>query len=239
LDQADLVGLLLVYAYIGSVVLIALRSKFLNDRGWNRKFIHIMIGNIVFIWWIFNDKFVMALLAAAPFIPILLYSSLKDSHIARKTGPGSIRAALAEASLNGHRFGLVYYAISWTLLAFLLFDHRLIASIAIVAMAYGDGMGGLIGKRFGKRKLYGKKTMEGTSAVLVFTSLAILMVFAFYGLLSMLGWFPVHDVPLITALQVAVLTGLYVSFVELLTPGEFDNLVIPLSVGTILLIAGV
>jgi phytol kinase len=238
LDQADLFGLVLVYLYIGSVVFIALRSRYLNDHGWNRKFIHIMIGNIVFIWWIFNDKFVMAFLAAAPFIPILLYSSLKGREITGNK-KRSIRSALAEASLNGHQFGLVYYAISWTLLALLLFDHRLIASIAIVAMAYGDGMGGVIGKRFGRRKILGRKTLEGSSAVLVFTSIAIFAVIAFYGTISMWGWFPVHVVPWDVALRVAVLTGAYVSFVELITPGEFDNLVIPLSVGIILLVAGV
>ena len=239
MDQADLIGLLLVYLYVGSVVVIAIRSTYLNDRGWNRKFIHIMIGNIVFLWWIFDDKFVMAFLAAAPFIPILMYSSLRGHHIKQKNDTRSIRSALAEASLNGHRFGLVYYAISWTLLAFLLFDHRLIASIAILAMAYGDGMGGLIGRRYGRRKLLGKKTLEGSSAVLVFTTTAILAVIAFYGLLSSLGWFPDHQIPLTLAFTVAVLTGLYVSFVELVTPGEFDNLVIPLSVGIILLLAGV
>ena len=239
MDQADLVGLILVYLYVGSVVLIAIRSTYLFDRGWNRKFIHIMIGNIVFFWWIFQDKFVMTFFAAAPFIPILMYSSLKGGSIKERSEPKMLRSALANTSLNGHRFGLVYYAISWTLLAFLLFDHRLIASIAIVSMAYGDGMGGLIGRRFGKRRLLGKKTLEGSSAVLVFTALAILMVIAFYGLLSSLGWFPTHDVPLTMALIVAFLTGIFVSFVELITPGEFDNLVIPLSVGMILLLAGV
>ena len=239
MDQSDLIGLLLVYAYVGSVVVIAIRSKFLNDRGWNRKFIHIMIGNIVFFWWVFSDKYVMALLAAAPFIPLLMYSSMKGAKIKEKSEPRSVKAALADASLNGHKFGLVYYAISWTLLAFLLFDHRLIASIAIVSMAYGDGMGGLIGRRFGKTKLLGKKTLEGSSAVFVFTALAILMVVAFYGGLAMLGWFPVHEISLTLALTIALLTGIYVSFVELVTPGEFDNLVIPLSVGLILLIAGV
>jgi dolichol kinase len=198
-----------------------------------------MIGNIVFLWWIFSDKYVMALLAAAPFIPLLLYSSLKGGNIKNTDGSKSLKAALAEATLNGHRFGLVYYAISWTLLAFLLFDHRLIASIAIVSMAYGDGMGGLIGKKFGKRRLIGKKTLEGSSAVFVFTAFAILMVITFYGVLSMLGWFPVHEITITLALTIALLTGIYVSFVELITPGEFDNLVIPLSVGIILLLAGV
>lgn len=237
MELVDLAGLLLVYAYVGSVVLIAVRSAYLKERGSERKFIHIMIGNIVFFWWIFQDRFVMAFLAAAPFILILLYSSLRAAS-ADGNGPNA-RSALANASSNGHRFGLVYYAVSWTLLAFFLFDHRLIASIAIVAMAYGDGMGGLIGKRYGRVRLLRGKTLEGSLAVLVFTVLAILVVIGFYGLLSSLGWIPVSFVPLTMALTIALLTGIYVSFVELMTPGEFDNLVIPLTVGILLLFAGV
>jgi phytol kinase len=221
------------------MVLFALRSKYLGDRGWSRKFIHIMVGNIVFIWWMFQDKFVMAFLAAAPFIPILVYSAIRESQETSDGDKISIRSALAAAARSGHRFGLVYYAISWTLLAFLLFDHRLPASIAIVCMAYGDGMGGLIGRRFGKRKLLGNKTLEGSSAVLVTTAIAVLAVIAFYGFLGSTGLFPMHEVPIVTALVIALLTALYVSLVELVTPGEFDNLVIPLSVGIILLLAGV
>jgi dolichol kinase len=69
--------------------------------------------------------------------------------------------------------------------------------------------------------------------------LAIMVVIGFYGYLSSLGWFPGNQITLLLALVIALMTGLYVSFVELITPGEFDNLVIPLSVGMILLLAGV
>jgi phytol kinase len=241
MELVDLIGLLLVYSYVGSVVLIAIRSKYLEEKGWNRKFIHIMIGNIVFFWWIFQDRYVMAFLAAAPFIPILLYSSLKGSKGSggEEIGPISLRSALIGASMNGHRFGLVYYAISWTILAFLLFDHRLIASIAIVSMAYGDGMGGLIGKMYGKKKLLGNKTLEGSSAAMVCSAVAILVVIGFYGQLTSMGWFSATQIPLIMALLIALVIGLFVSYVELITPGELDNLVIPFSVGFILLLAGV
>ena len=88
MDQADLSGLLLVYLYVGSVVLIAMRSTYLNDRGWNRKFIHIMIGNIVFLWWIFDGQVRHGLPGRGPFIPILLYSSLKGDRISQRTRPG-------------------------------------------------------------------------------------------------------------------------------------------------------
>jgi phytol kinase len=242
METVDLIGLLFVYIYVGSVVLIAIRSRFLSDRGWDRKFIHIMIGNIVFFWWIFQDRYVMALLAAAPFIPLLLYSSLKEhggGDDIGQTKPRSMGSALVSASLNGHRFGLVYYAISWTLLAYLLFDHRMIASIAIVSMAYGDGMGGLIGKRYGKTRLLGKKTLEGSTAAMVCSAIAILAVIGFYGQLSSAGWFHVPQMEFVMALLLALVVGLFVSYLELITPGELDNLVIPFSVGFVLLLAGV
>ncbi len=68
LSQGDLWGLLLVYSYIGAVVLIASKSAYLKRTKMHRKFIHIMIGNIVFFWWVFDHAWAMALLAAAPFI---------------------------------------------------------------------------------------------------------------------------------------------------------------------------
>ncbi|MDD1770166.1 MAG: hypothetical protein LUO79_03685, partial [Methanomassiliicoccales archaeon] len=147
--QGDVIGLLGVYAYVAAVILLASRLGFVKRAGAQRKFVHIMVGNIVLIWWVFESPYVMAFLAAAPFIPLLLLASshspikkVRDSFIGKTTG-------------ESHELGLVYYAISWTLLAFFLFDDRLVASIGIVGMSYGDGIGGLIGKAIGKRRILG------------------------------------------------------------------------------------
>jgi phytol kinase len=230
--DGDLVGLAGVYIYVGLVILIAAKWKPIHNAKMHRKFIHIMVGNIVFIWWVFDTSYVMALLAAAPFIPLLILASphssvkrLKESFIGDATG-------------EGHDYGLVYYAISWTLLAFFLFDHRMVASIAIVAMAYGDGMGGLIGKRFGKHRILGPKTMEGSAAVFLATAISSLTVMLFYQYLSSAGLLFTPFVLLGTALVMSVILGCIVAVIELITPGAIDNLVIPMGVAGILLLVG-
>src|SRR5512138_3509887 len=124
-STGDVIGLLTVYGYIGFVVVLSMYAKKLYPGCAYRKMVHILIGNIVFIWWIFDSRYVMAFLAAAPFIFLLLlvtpYSPLRSLD----------NSFLKHATQQGHSFGLVYYAISWTIMAFLLFDHRVIAGVAI------------------------------------------------------------------------------------------------------------
>lgn len=231
-SEGDIIGLIGVYSYVALIVVLASKLKFISTAKVHRKFVHIMVGNIVFIWWVFDSNYVMALLAAAPFIILLLLAS-PYSHFSKLKG-----SFLGKTTEESHDLGLVYYAISWTILAFFFFDVRLIASVAIVAMAYGDGMGGLIGKRYGKRKIYGKKTMEGTVAVFVATLIAAIVVITFYqwldgqGLLEIniesFGW----EIGLASALIVAA----FVATVELLTPGAYDNIVIPLGTALLLML---
>lgn len=238
----DALGLLIVYAYIAVMVLVASKWHFLKKKGFHRKFIHIMIGNIALFWWVFDTNYVMALLAAAPFIPILLLFSIYGSDDKKQNAvltPGMKGSILNTASHDGHRLGLVYYAISWTLLAFFAFDDLLIASIGIVCMAYGDGMGGLIGKTYGKRVIHGKKTLEGTAAVFAFATLAIFLIINFYNLLFTQDLYGTRSIAMTTAVLLCLGLGAYVAVVELYTPGEYDNLVIPLSTAMIVVLLGV
>lgn len=229
----DAIGLLLVYGYVSVVVLIA---KSLEKRGicnCERKVIHILVGNIVFFWWIFDTPYIMAFLAAGPFIP-LLYIVSPHSPFKRFR-----RTFLADATAGGHDLGLVYYAISWTVLAFLFFDHRVAASIGIVSMAYGDGVGGLIGSICGRRAVIGEKTLEGSIAVLITTAVVSAAVMLFYAALDRLSLFvmPPHSMEYI--LIVSAVVGGYVALMELITPGKYDNLIIPLSTALIALAMGV
>jgi len=238
----DALGLLLVYAYVGVMVIVTAKSRFLRDHSFHRKFIHVMIGNIALFWWVFDTNYVMSLLAAAPFIPLLYifskYGGKRRNDDSKLIGElkGSI---LSTASHNGHKLGLVYYAISWALLAFFAFNDLVIASVGIVCMAYGDGMGGLVGKTFGKRKIHGNKTLEGTFAVFIFAALAIFLIINYYNLLFTEGLYGSRSIPLGVSALTAVGLSAYVAVVELYTPGEYDNLVIPLSTALIMFLAGV
>ncbi|MDD1768862.1 MAG: SEC59/DGK1/VTE5 family protein [Methanomassiliicoccales archaeon] len=232
-SSGDLAGLASVYGY---VILILLISAFVKRRrigGIHRKVIHILIGNIVLFWWMFDSPYIMAFLAAAPFIPLLLLVSPISPVRKLRT------SFLGETTGESHGLGLVYYAISWTILAFFLFDDRMVASIAIVAMSYGDGFGGLIGKRYGKRRILREKTLEGTTAVFTATLVATMAVIVFYQFLAASGTFGTFMLDPISALGVAVLTGVFVALVELVTPGEYDNLTIPLLTAGLLILVGV
>ncbi|MDW5562659.1 MAG: hypothetical protein SA339_05475 [Methanomassiliicoccus sp.] len=221
----------MVYGYVILVVVIAtLAKRRWPDGSGFRKVIHILVGNIVLFWWVFDSRYVMAFLAAAPFIFMLLL--LTPHSPVRRLDNTFLKMASAE----GHGYGLVFYAISWTILAFVLFDDRLVASIAIVAMSYGDGIGGLIGKRYGRRKLRGNKSYIGTAAVAGGTFGATLAVISFYTYLG--GFIPTLNVfpyTISEAIALSALVGAFVAFVELYSPGEYDNLIVPfLTAGLVL-----
>ncbi|QLH74124.1 MAG: hypothetical protein HPY73_00770 [Methanomassiliicoccales archaeon] len=242
MTDGDLIGLFLVYAYVGTMVMVASKWQFLKRTRLHRKFIHVMIGNIVLFWWIFETDWVMSLLAAAPFVPLLILFSKEGSRgdVPKSKLEREVKnSVLAEASVDGHKLGLVYYAISWTLLAYFSFDDLMLASIGIVCMAYGDGMGGLIGKRYGRRKIHKDKSIEGTLSVFIFATLACFFVIAYYGFLSSEGYYasPIIDLP--TMILVSISIAAYVAVVELYTPGEYDNLIIPLTSVIILKFLGV
>ncbi len=239
----DALGLFLVYAYVGTMVVITTKWGFLKKRSFHRKFIHIMIGNIAIFWWVFNTNYIMALLAAAPFIPLLLlFSRYGGDHDGGAKGGLKSRlkeSVLCTASNDGHKLGLVYYAISWTILAYFAFGDLVIASVGIVSMAYGDGMGGLIGKMYGKRKIRGNKTLEGTAAVFLFATLGIFIILNYYNLLFNVGLYGNRMIAFPLTAILALGLGAYVAIVELYTPGEYDNLVIPLSTALILALTGI
>ncbi len=238
----DALGLILVYVYVGVMVVITDRWRFLRDHSFHRKFIHVMIGNIALFWWVFDTNYVMSLLAAVPFIPLLYifskYGGRREKDDSKLMGELK-RSILSTASHDGHKLGLVYYAISWALLAFFAFNDLVIASVAIVCMAYGDGLGGQFGKTFGKRKIHGNKTLEGTLAVFVFAALAIFLIINFYNLLFTEGLYGTRSIPLAISALTALGLGAFVAVVELYTPGEYDNLVIPLSTALIMFLAGI
>ncbi len=227
LTEGDLLGLAGVYGYVSLVVILswALKGRVMNPR----KLVHIMTGGIVFFWWAFDTREVMAGLAAAPFIVLLvLCSPVSPVELLRKSPLGS-------RSSEGHQYGLVMYAVSWTAIAYLLFYDLFAASIAIAAMSFGDGMGELIGRRYGTVRYLRNRTVEGSLAVFVATLVSVLILSWFYFDLVGYAYGGPPDMGVLFAVSVAGI----VTCLEAVTPGEVDNLVIPLVVGGYLHMLGV
>lgn len=225
--DGDLLGLLGVYGYVAGIVCVTwlLAHKVQNPR----KVLHILTGGIVFFWWSFDTREVMAGLAAFPFIIVLLLVS-PASPVERLR-----RSPLGSRTSEGHSYGLVMYAVSWTLIAYFMFDHLLSASIAIAAMSFGDGMGEFVGRRFGRHEYMRHRTVEGTMAVFLAVAASVVI----------LSWFYCDGVAVAGAsapdhlFLFAASVGAFVSCLEAVTPGKIDNLVVPLVTGGYLCLLGV
>ena len=199
---SDVIGLLLVYAYVAILILIS--EKILKSYpNLSRKFLHIMVGNILFILPLFTSREVITFLAAAPFILLTFlispYSPLKIKN---------------KVSASGHGFGLVYYAISWTILAFFFYNQPWIIAVGIAAMSYGDGMAALVGERFGKTKYNisgDTKSLEGSLAMFFVLIVSLGIVLAYY-----------HTLP--SSYLVIVAVALVATVFEGITPKGLDNL---------------
>jgi phytol kinase len=207
--QSDIVGVAAVYIYV--VVLIVFTEKVFSKKYpvQSRKFLHIMTGNIAFILPLFETREIMAFLAAGPFI---LFTFLMSPYSPIK----SMRGKTSEA---GHGLGLVYYAITWTVLAYVFFDHREIIAMGILAMSYGDGLASLIGIKYGERKytvFKDTKSYVGSVAMFVCTFLLLIIALLFY------------TVP-VTGRVVAYLLCMagVATVVEGITPLGLDNLSVP------------
>ena len=207
--HSDLLGLILVYGYV--VVLLVFTEKVVAKRYplVSRKLLHILVGNIAFFLPIFQTREIMAFVAAGPFI---LFTFLMSPYSPLK----QFRGKTSEA---GHGFGLVYYAIAWTVLAYSFFDHMEVIAIGILAMSYGDGFASLIGIRYGKRKykVFGdQKSVVGSFAMVVFTFITMIVALLFYQI-------SLSQILVLSVLGIAVVSAV----VEGVTPRGLDNLSVP------------
>jgi dolichol kinase len=209
LFQSDLIGVLSVYFYVA--ILLIITEKIVSKKYpiLSRKILHIMVGNVAFLLPIFETKEIMAFVAAGPFI---LFTFLMSSHT-------PIKSIRGKTSTAGHSMGLVYYSITWTILAYIFFDNMVIIAIGILAMSYGDGFASLIGSKFGIKKynLFGdEKSYIGSISMFIFTFIMALIAVIYYNI--ELSFYIMLILGLISFIG---------TIVEGITPKGLDNLFVP------------
>lgn len=154
----------LCYVYVLIVIVVSSKmdKTFRVSRKASRKFLHIMIGNLLFIVPFFTLTFFPALVAA-PFVVVTFlaspYSPFKNL--------GKRMKGLADITEEGHQLGLVFYAISYTCLALLFASKPYSIAVGILPMAYADAAASIAGERFGGRRyrLVPQKSLEGSIAM--------------------------------------------------------------------------
>ena len=212
--------MLLCYAYVLLVIFVSSRMyrSFHVSVKASRKFLHAMIGNLPFAIRFFTSN-VYPVLVAAPFILVTLCVSRHSPfpRVAEKL------AGLAGITEEGHELGLVFYAVSYTVLALVFASKPHVLAAGILPMAYGDAAASVVGERFGRRrhKFLADKSLEGSLAMFLASllSLSVGMVFLYaLHFLSVSGTF------------FAVLgAATVVTLVECFSPLGFDNLTVPIS----------
>ena len=215
--QSDLVGIIIVYFYV--TIMLIFTEKILHKYpSISRKILHIMVGNIAFLLPIFETKEAMSFLAAGPFI---LFTYLTSPHSPLKSIKGKTSSA-------GHSMGLVYYAITWTILAYIFFDNMIIIAIGILSMSYGDGLASLVGIKYGKR-IYNisgdQKSLVGSFAMFIFTFIMFLIAILIYS--NIFSYDIVISNELIFYL---FLISIIAAILEGITPKGLDNITVPLLV---------
>lgn len=210
--EGSFLGIALTIALpVGVLGLAAIVQKLGGGAEFSRKLVHILLSNwILFAIAVYRSAWTASILPAI-FIPLNYLSYRKN-----------IFSAIERNEDN--TLGTVWYAVSLVVLCFVCFslDMPWLAACGMLAMGYGDGLGALIGKRWGKLRfsgIYSKKSLEGMFVVMIFSGLSVGLVCAVYA----------PDFALYAALSCAVPAAA----LELFTPYGLDNLTLPLGVAFI------
>lgn len=227
---ANVLLVLLCYVYIIIMILASSKlDKLLHiSKKASRKFLHVMIGNLPFVIPFFTSN-IYPVLVAAPFIVVtFLASPYTPFRSVSKMAKG-----LSEISEEGHALGLVFYAISYTVLALFFASEPYIIAAGILPMAYGDSIASLVGERFGKRryKLAAGKSLEGSVAMFVASFCSLTVSLFFFSTL--------YSFSIFGKILPALATCIVGTLVEGFSPMSFDNLTVPaFAVLTFLLLGG-
>lgn len=214
----NLLLMLLCYAYILFIIVASSKlDKLLHvSRKVSRKFLHVMIGNLPFIIPFFTAS-IYPIMIAGPFVLITFFASPYSpfKRISKKL------RGLADITEEGHQLGLVFYSISYVLLALFFTPKPYIIAAGILPMAYGDAAASLVGERYGKKRyrLFADKSFEGSAAMF----LASFSIFT----IGLLFFSRFYSFALLDAILVAIAVSTVAAVVEGLSPKGFDNLTVP------------
>ena len=115
---------------------------------------------------------------------------------------------------------MIPYAIA-ILLTIITFPKPF-ALIAIYTLAIADPLSALIGIRFGKNKIYGNKSLEGSIAFFITTLIVAFVV---------LNKTIIEEGYLLAIFACSTLTAIFSALIEVLPIKLDDNFIIPLTVG--------
>lgn len=212
-----LIGFAILCAYFivcATTALILRKTVHIPDEVF-RKILHFILLSSLFIfvfafktWWISALTCGLIIILAYPVL--FFFERFKSfSSVMTERKQGEIRLSLIVVFLT---FAAVI-GLCWG-----LFRDKVIVLAVIFAWGYGDAAAALIGSKFGKRKIYRKKTLEGTIAMAVTAFVTVFLILILHGIVPWYG-----------TLVTSILVAAAVAVVELFTHDGFDTVTCPLT----------
>jgi dolichol kinase len=217
LGTGDLRLILISYGYVFALILVSGRLEGVLglSRGSSRKFLHMMIGNLVlvvpFFQWrmapvLISAPFILVTLLASPYTPLPRFRAMLGS--------------LADLTEEGHHAGLILYSLSFTLLVVLFPDRPDVVVAGVLPMAYGDSSAALVGGYAGERRKVKGKTLEGCAAMYTASLISLLLGLTFIS--------SFQSYTFVQRVAPAIATASVCMLVEAMSPRGTDNISVPL-----------
>jgi dolichol kinase len=234
----DLVIMFFTLVYVGLVIMLPriAKEKGIISSFVARKIIHFFAGLCCLVTPYLYYPILSVLLAG-----LMTFITYKSGEKTSNTQLKALYNAIGEDEEKevGYLQGPFSYCLAITILVgvFLLVPHYYYYPIAaILIMIIADTGASVFGKKFGKHVInlkftQSKRTVEGSTFFFVAAFFCSLFTYLFIGI-----YFPGFSEPLAfeKAISLAFITAFISMFLEILSPGKWDDLIVP--IGTALLV---
>jgi len=219
LTTLDLVMAITTGVVGGIVLLVSYKMTMHGIANWKaRKTVHITMGTIIALTALRYSNLSGPFLAAGIFLTILVYAwAHKSNLITILLVAGTRESETRFNTFASGIMGLAGFSIAFMLSA----AHSSIFVAAILAVAWGDAAGEVIGRSIGGKfvqKRYRKKSFEGSFGVFLFAILSVLV-----ALLTQL-----NEVCPICVFPQILLVAAVIALTEAFSIGWSDNFLIPI-----------
>lgn len=206
---------LAITVMVAILIAVIVRIKNWVQGEWFRKLLHFVCLIILGVWVWSHETWWESVIGMLLFV-IVLFPVLKV--LERRKWFEKFLAARKKGELANSLLIVGGMFIIITLCCQGLFDSKLLTIASIYAWGPGDAAAALIGKKFGKHKLRGEKSLEGTLAM-------FLTSFACVFLLLLLG----SGFPLVPVIITAIVTADVAAATELYSKNGNDTIICPVA----------
>lgn len=155
-------GYIVTYTYLIVVFVVSYYvSKKSHNNELSRNIIHICAGLGWNIFKLFFPASIHSIIISATFVLLTLFTEIK-------------KVRFVEREDGDH--GTIYYTLAMLVMSVLGYKNELffdIFGISIMSLSCGDAAANILGSRYGKRKIYGEKSLEGSIGCFVTTFVVI------------------------------------------------------------------